>query len=200
MTRVRRRWKLSRNANKVTDAAAGSELTNEPSGLTKTCPSAPAEVGSVVLGVVIAQGQVAYLTPNVPVTTELLEELHGHGIPVENRMRFACACREHGCRDGTAPRALAVVAGWLIVQLRSSQLTRGLRTYRHAVSAQPAAGSPSTSEEHAPHVRKSFAGRPRNHRQLHRRELVGALRAIAQGVEMPSQIEAERATVLRASC
>ena len=66
---------------------------------TKTCPSAPPELGSVVLGVVIAPGQVAYLAPSVPVTEELLASLRESDIPIENRMRFACACREHQCRQ-----------------------------------------------------------------------------------------------------
>jgi len=63
----------------------------------KTCPSAPAEAGSVVLGVVASQGQVAYLSPHVPVTLELLERLNRGGVPIENRMRFAGACMEHHC-------------------------------------------------------------------------------------------------------
>jgi len=56
-------------------------------------------MGSVVLGIVIAPGQVAYLTPSVAVTEDLLGSLRESGIPIENRMRFACACREHQCRQ-----------------------------------------------------------------------------------------------------
>lgn len=63
----------------------------------KTCPSAPAEPGSVLLGVVAGQGQVAYLSPHVPVTSELLESLKRNGVPTENRLRFACACMERRC-------------------------------------------------------------------------------------------------------
>ena len=37
---------------------------------TKTCPSGPAEPGSVLLGMVVAPGQVAYLSPGIPVTSE----------------------------------------------------------------------------------------------------------------------------------
>lgn len=69
--------------------------------LSKTCPSAPAEPGSAVLGVVVAPGQVAYLAPSIPVTPELLEGLKAKGVPVENRMRFSCACQEHRCKQWT---------------------------------------------------------------------------------------------------
>jgi hypothetical protein len=63
----------------------------------KTCPSAPPEVGSFLLGVVTGPGQVAYLNPHVPVSLEMLESLARQGVPVENRMRFGCQCAEQGC-------------------------------------------------------------------------------------------------------
>ena len=63
----------------------------------KTCPSAPPEPGSVLLGVVAGRGQVAYLNPSPPVTPELLVILGQHGVPVENRVRFAGPCMEHRC-------------------------------------------------------------------------------------------------------
>src|SRR5271168_996642 len=63
----------------------------------KTCPSAPAEPGSALFGVIAAKGQVAYITPNVPVTQELLAILGQGGVPVENRLRFSGACMEHRC-------------------------------------------------------------------------------------------------------
>jgi len=56
-----------------------------------TCPSAAAEPGSALFGVVAAKGQVAYITPNVPVTKELLAILGQSGVPVENRLRFSGA-------------------------------------------------------------------------------------------------------------
>jgi len=64
---------------------------------TKTCPSAPPEPGSALFGVVAGKGQVAYITPNVPVTKELLAILGQSGVPVENRLRFSGACIEHCC-------------------------------------------------------------------------------------------------------
>lgn len=63
----------------------------------KTCPSAPPEPGSVLLGVVAGKGQVAYLNPSPPVTPELLITLSQYGVPVENRVRFAGPCMEHRC-------------------------------------------------------------------------------------------------------
>jgi len=66
-------------------------------GTPRTCPSAPPEPGSVLLGIVAGQGQVAYLSPSPPVTPELLVALGQHGIPIENRIRFAGPCMEHHC-------------------------------------------------------------------------------------------------------
>jgi len=63
----------------------------------KTCPSAPPEPGSVLLGVVAGKGQLAYLKPNPPVTPELLVSLTQQGVPIENRIRFAGPCMEHHC-------------------------------------------------------------------------------------------------------
>ncbi|HEX4184011.1 MAG TPA: hypothetical protein VHY34_12210 [Caulobacteraceae bacterium] len=72
--------------------------TPEPDGPTvKTCPSAPPEEGSFLLGVVSGHGEVAYLNPHVPVTLEMLEAFSRKGVPVENRMRFGCDCAEHDC-------------------------------------------------------------------------------------------------------
>jgi hypothetical protein len=66
-----------------------------------TCPSAPAEPGSALFGVVAAKGQVAYITPKVPVTSELLTILGQSGVPLENRLRFSGPCMEHLCVQWT---------------------------------------------------------------------------------------------------
>jgi len=63
----------------------------------KTCPSAPPEPGSALLGLVVGKGQVAYVSPGLPVTSELLAQLNEQGVPIENRVRFAGACMEHRC-------------------------------------------------------------------------------------------------------
>lgn len=62
-----------------------------------TCPSGPAEAGSVLLGVVAERGELAYISPNVPVTPSLLRNLKIDTAPIENRFRFANACIEHKC-------------------------------------------------------------------------------------------------------
>jgi hypothetical protein len=64
---------------------------------TLTCPSAPVEEGSALFGVVAAKGQVAYITPRVPYTSELLTILGQSGVPIENRLRFSGPCMEHRC-------------------------------------------------------------------------------------------------------
>jgi hypothetical protein len=62
-----------------------------------TCPSAPPEPGSVLLGVVVAPGQIVYITPNPPVTQGMLDTFEKGGIAPENRLRFAGRCMEHRC-------------------------------------------------------------------------------------------------------
>jgi hypothetical protein len=76
----------------------------ESTRATLTCPSAPAEEGSALFGVVAAKGQVAYITPKVPYTSELLTILGQSGVPMENRLRFSGPCLEHRCVqwEGTA--------------------------------------------------------------------------------------------------
>ncbi len=63
----------------------------------KSCPSAPPEVGSFLLGVVVRPGEVAYLNPHVPITLDMLESLERQGVAVENRMRFGCDCAQSQC-------------------------------------------------------------------------------------------------------
>ncbi len=85
----------------------------------KTCPSAAPEEGSVLLGVVVGRGQVAFLNPSPPVTPELLISLSENGVPIENRIRFAGPCVEHRClqwqseagagRCGLADRAIDIL-------------------------------------------------------------------------------------------
>ena len=85
----------------------------------RTCPSAPPEPDSVLFGFVVAPGEVAYLSPGIPATPELLSALERSGIPVENRARFSGRCMENRCvqwsdseggRCGLADRALAALA------------------------------------------------------------------------------------------
>ena len=107
------------SAKHATPERAAVEAESGKSSV-KTCPSGPAEPGSVLLGMVVGPGQVAYLSPSIPVTSELLAELEQDGIPIENRMRFACTCMEHRCRQwngdagggrcGLADRAIAALS------------------------------------------------------------------------------------------
>ena len=85
----------------------------------RTCPSAPPEPDSVLFGLVISPGEVAYVSPGIPATPELLPALGRSEIPIENRARFAGRCMEHRCvqwsgdgggRCGLADRALAALA------------------------------------------------------------------------------------------
>jgi len=62
-----------------------------------TCPSAPPEMGSRVLGVVAGPSRLAYLYPQTPVTDALLEGLRASGTPIENRMRFSGPCFRERC-------------------------------------------------------------------------------------------------------
>ena len=62
-----------------------------------TCPSAPPEPGSALLGVVTGPGKVAYLKPAIPATQEMIDRFAASDIPVENRMRFSGPCMEHNC-------------------------------------------------------------------------------------------------------
>jgi hypothetical protein len=68
----------------------------------RTCPSGPPEPGSALLGIVVSPGQVAYVSPGIPVTREWLDGLAASGIPVENRMRFSSRCMEGGCVQWSA--------------------------------------------------------------------------------------------------
>ena len=71
-------------------------MSTQPKGCL-TCPSAPPDADSVLLGIVAAPGQIVYITPNPPVTPQLLDTFERQGIPPENRLRFAGPCMEHNC-------------------------------------------------------------------------------------------------------
>ena len=60
------------------------------------CPSAPAEVGALIIGVVGADGTVAYIHDRLSVTSEFLEVANKNGVP-EKRFRFGSLCRQQAC-------------------------------------------------------------------------------------------------------
>ena len=60
------------------------------------CPSAPAEVGALIIGVVNADGSVDYVRDRLAVTSAFLESAR-HGEPLEQRFRFGSPCRQCAC-------------------------------------------------------------------------------------------------------
>lgn len=60
------------------------------------CPSAPAEVGSLLIGVVGADGAVQYIRDRLPITSEFLDAAKQQGSP-EQRFRFSSRCVQGNC-------------------------------------------------------------------------------------------------------
>jgi hypothetical protein len=93
----------------VTDELVTDELVTDE----LLCPSAPASVDALVIGVVGADGTVDYVRDALPVTRRFLRIVEAGGRP-ESRFRFASACQQCACRqwvDGecSLPRRLAEV-------------------------------------------------------------------------------------------
>jgi hypothetical protein len=95
-----------------------------------TCPSAPPEPGSTLLGVVTAPGQVAYLNPGIPATAALIENLTDVGVPIENRLRFSGSCMEHACVQW-AGQPGAGRCGLIDRALEALSVTEGTETLPH---------------------------------------------------------------------
>src|SRR5690242_15816525 len=60
------------------------------------CPSARAEVGATLLGVIGTDGQVAYLKTALQIDQAFIDETRLDGVP-EERFRFANTCVEGKC-------------------------------------------------------------------------------------------------------
>jgi hypothetical protein len=60
------------------------------------CPSAKAEVGAILIGIVGADGVVGYVQPQIAVDAEFLDRAR-EGRQPEKRLRFAQPCVESGC-------------------------------------------------------------------------------------------------------
>lgn len=60
------------------------------------CPSAPAAVNALVIGVVTADGSVGYVRDLLPVTPQFLR-VAGTGSPPERHFRFSSPCQECAC-------------------------------------------------------------------------------------------------------
>jgi hypothetical protein len=61
-----------------------------------TCPSSAGVLGATVIGVVMREGLVAYIKPEIPVNEAFREAELQYG-PLERRFRFASPCIEVGC-------------------------------------------------------------------------------------------------------
>jgi hypothetical protein len=62
------------------------------------CPSAPAEVNAILVGVVQPDGSVAFIKDRIEVTREFLD-IADKGRPLENRFRFSSTCLESACKQ-----------------------------------------------------------------------------------------------------
>ena len=60
------------------------------------CPSARAELGATLLGIIGVDGQVAYLKTAIPIDQDFIDEVSEGGAP-EEFMRFANVCVEGKC-------------------------------------------------------------------------------------------------------
>lgn len=69
----------------------------------RSCPSAPAAPGSMLLGVLGADGRIHNLRTAMTVDQDFLDAAGTNG-PVEARMRFAGRCQTSGCSQWTGTR------------------------------------------------------------------------------------------------
>ena len=76
---------------------------SNPTGAERLCPSAPAEHGALLLGIVGPGGRVAYISPGMHVTQEFLDKAGERESPTR-RFRFAGRCVESGCQQWTGQR------------------------------------------------------------------------------------------------
>jgi len=67
------------------------------------CPSAPMHSGGVLLGIVLADGRVAFAPDRIVVDHDFVESAQ-QGRPAEKRFRFAGACVQSACRQWSGSR------------------------------------------------------------------------------------------------
>lgn len=60
------------------------------------CPSAPARVGALIIGVVGADGSVSYVKDRITATPEFIDIVQT-GRDAEERFRFSSPCQQAGC-------------------------------------------------------------------------------------------------------
>jgi hypothetical protein len=107
----------SKRLDEVLSSEFGPEMTAH------TCPSAPCEPGSTLLGVVGPQGTVAYLTPPLTIDDSFVATAR-RGRSPEKRFRFAAPCVEEHCAQWTGSRC-GVIDAVLATDVRGSR-RRGL--------------------------------------------------------------------------
>lgn len=78
------------------------------------CPSARAEPGTTLLGLVEADGRVHYLKDRLEIDQEFIDVARRDG-PLEQRFRFAGTCVECACTqwDGAKCRVIETVSSFL---------------------------------------------------------------------------------------
>ena len=76
---------------------------SRPERAESLCPSARGEEGAILLGLVAADGRVAYLRPELPIDAQFVREARRGRAP-EKRFRFAAPCVEGGCAQWTGER------------------------------------------------------------------------------------------------
>ncbi|KGW01575.1 hypothetical protein [Burkholderia pseudomallei] len=85
-------------------SAAGAMPADAGGASLGTCPSAPVESASAVLGAVMESGTVAYISPKIPISSALLDGLRANGVPLENRVRFLGPCLGGQCAQWAGHR------------------------------------------------------------------------------------------------
>jgi hypothetical protein len=73
-------------------------------GRERTCPSAPAAAGSLLLAIRGEGGELGYLTPPPRIDVDLLEAAREQFGDPRRALRFASPCREGGCAKWTGTR------------------------------------------------------------------------------------------------
>lgn len=97
--RNRKGWLENPQAWKMTSRV------DRPDG--RLCPSSTCEQGSILLGIVRADGRIAYLDPGIEVDEEFVETARKGRSP-EKRFRFAAPCVEEKCTQWTGSACGAI--------------------------------------------------------------------------------------------
>lgn len=69
------------------------------------CPSSPCKEGAILLGIVLADGSVAYASNHIVVDADFVQNATRQGShPPETRFRFSSPCVQGACRQWTGSR------------------------------------------------------------------------------------------------